>query len=85
MARPFPPKPLRRAKALFVRYSAVEPDHDNVVASFKSIRDGLCARAPHGGNIIVDDRPAVLEAEYRWEPCSRRYGYVSIDVWEVDE
>ena len=83
MARPFPPKPLRRAKALFVRHSAMEPDDDNLRASFKSIRDGLVARRPHNGHIIEDDRPAVLEAEYRWEQCERRYGYVSIDVWEV--
>ncbi len=46
MARPVPPEPLKRARALFVRHSSVEPDGDNLSASFKPLRDGL--RHPEG-------------------------------------
>lgn len=74
-----PPNPLERAKVTFIRRSSMTSDHDNLVASFKHVQDGLI----HAG-IIVDDRPGVIgQPTYRWEQVSPGKGSVVIRVEEI--
>lgn len=73
-----PRTPLKRAKVTFTRHSMREPDYDNLVISFKAIRDGLVK-----GGILEDDNSQVLKSEYRWEKTKKNHGFVSIKVEEI--
>jgi len=76
-----PREPIQKARAVFTRCSSVEPDSDNLAYSFKRIRDALLPK--HSG-IIVDDKPANLEAEYRWEKAKPKHGRVRVYIEAVD-
>jgi Holliday junction resolvase RusA-like endonuclease len=74
-----PSAPLIKALITFTRVSSVEPDYDNLVASFKACMDGL-----RQAKIIVDDKKAnVGRPEYLWEKCKPAHGRVRIKVEEV--
>ena len=79
-SRNLPSKPLSKAEAVFIRHSAREPDYDNMVISFKAIRDGLVK-----AGVLEDDHPRVLKAEYCWQKSSPKNGYVSVLVKEVEQ
>jgi hypothetical protein len=69
-----PEEPMKRAWIACVRLSASEPDHDNLVASFKPAIDGL------KGLVIEDDSPECVTVWYGWEPAKRNQGGVRIGV-----
>ena len=74
-----PPEPLDRAKITCTRYSASEPDFDNLVQSFKSVIDGL-----KDAKIIKDDKSSVIvERKYMWEKTAPKQGRISILVESV--
>lgn len=69
-----PEKPLDRVKMLCERHSTKEPDYDNLVASFKPIRDGLVEMG-----LLIDDKPSILvKCDHRWVKASRGAGKVRI-------
>lgn len=66
-----------RPQVVCVRFSSVEPDHDNGWS--KNPVDRL--RVGHNGlGIIVDDKPKHIELCTRWEPGKRGEGFVYIEV-----
>ncbi len=71
-------EPLKKARIVFTRYSSREPDSDNLAISFKAIRDGLVQ-----AGVIIDDKPSVLEAIYKWQKASPKQGRITIEVYEV--
>jgi Holliday junction resolvase RusA-like endonuclease len=74
-----PPKPLERARITFTRVSSVEPDFDNLAASFKAVLDGL-----RQAQVIVDDKRAnVGRPEYLWRKCKPKDGHVIVEVTSV--
>jgi Holliday junction resolvase RusA-like endonuclease len=75
-----PPKPWKKSRAIFTRFSSVEPDYDNLVISFKAIRDGL-----KKAGVIEDDGPKFLDAVYYWDKVPPKFGKVRIEVWEIKE
>lgn len=75
-----PSVPLSRAQLTFTRHSAVKPDSDNLVTSFKAIRDALI------GILILDDSPRVVgDPVYRWEQAAPGQGRITVEVEEVSE
>lgn len=71
-----PAQPLEQAQITFTRVSSVEPDYDNLVASFKACMDGL-----RQAKVIVDDkRRNVGRPEYLWAKCGQGEGHVIIEV-----
>ena len=71
-----PDKPLERVRMRCERYSTREPDWDNLVASFKPIRDALVEIG-----VMVDDKPSVLIAcEHRWGKAKRGEGRIRVRV-----
>ena len=79
-------EPIERAHVVFIRRSSREPDSDNLIWSFKAVRDLLqpaSKRNPRGLGLIVGDDPQHLEAEYRWEKAPRGKGSVQIEVSEA--
>lgn len=60
-----------------IRFSAVEPDYDNLVASFKPLVDGLVE-----AGILVNDSPSRLTRTYAWCNASRSKGRIRICVKE---
>jgi hypothetical protein len=69
-----PKKPLKKATAVFTRYSPKCPDHENLANSFKACCDGLI------GLVIEDDGPTFLDRYYAWEKAGRGSGKISIVV-----
>ena len=76
-----PKERLVRAFVSCTRYSAARssPDRDNLVASFKPLLDALQY------DVIWEDSPEHMTAEYHWEKCGRGEGRVVIEVTEVGE
>lgn len=73
-----PTKPLARAKLKLTRFSSVEPDYDNLAASFKAVIDGL-----RMAGVILDDRSANIGTpQFSWEKCASRKGKIVVEVWE---
>ena len=71
-----PDEPLKRVRMRCERYSTREPDWDNLVASFKCIRDGLVEVG-----VMVDDKPSVLIAsEHRGAKAKRGEGRIRVRV-----
>ena len=67
-----PEEPLTRVRMRCERFSTREPDWDNLVASFKPIRDGLVEIG-----VMVDDKPSVLiGCEHRWSKAKRGQGRI---------
>jgi len=76
LGRNIPAEPLERAEIACVRFSSSEPDHDNLVASFKPLIDGLVK-----ARVIRDDKPSVIGSpNYTWERCKRGEGRVRVAV-----
>jgi len=73
-----PKKPLQKARGVFVRHSAKEPDFENLAQSFKPIIDGL---VKHG--VLEDDAPKNLERDYQWQKAKRGEGHIEIIVESV--
>lgn len=73
-----PHTPLKKAKLKFIRHSAIAPDFDGIVSSFKHLSDGL-VRA----GILEDDNMSVTGTpEYKWEKVARGSGFIEIFVEE---
>ena len=61
---------LNRAVLSFERHSSVEPDFDNIVASFKGCQDALIK-----AGVIIDDKQAVIgQPSYKWVYRPRKQG-----------
>jgi Holliday junction resolvase RusA-like endonuclease len=75
-----PKSPCEKVKAVFTRHSARECDDDNLVASFKSCRDGI-----KDAGVIEDDTRKRIIAVYRWEKAPQNKGFITIDIEEVLE
>lgn len=74
-----PPAPLQRAKLTLTRHSSSEPDYDGLVASFKSVVDGLV-----DAKVLVNDKPANIGIpEYRWMYERAKLGRITIAIEEV--
>ena len=65
------------ARLTLIRYSAVEPDHDGLVGSFKAVIDGLVKCG-----VIPDDSPDHIKAEYLWEKCPPKKGKIKVRIEE---
>jgi hypothetical protein len=74
-----PTTPLKKAKCEFVRASAFEPDYDNLVISFKAIRDGLV----QAGVLENDKSSNMPDPVYRWECAKRGAGFIRVSVREI--
>ena len=79
MMRGRPAKALDYATLVCTRHSAASgpPDDDNLRASFKPLIDSLTEM-----RVLVDDKPHHMVAEYKWEPCGRGEGHVTIEIRE---
>lgn len=74
-----PKEPLKKATLTLTRRSAVEPDFDGTVSSFKHILDGLV-----DAGVIVDDKPSIIgQPTYKWEKVSKNLGHVHVIVEET--
>ena len=74
-----PPKPLKKARIVFIRYSSIPTDPDNLTSGFKHVLDGLiCARVIENDKYVNIGMP-----EYRWERAKPREGKIRIEVYEV--
>jgi hypothetical protein len=81
-----PPLPLKHAEVTLTRYSSVEPDADNLRASFKPVMDALTARHKHGLAIIEDDAPTCIgHPRVQWRKAKPRFGKIRIQVRELTE
>lgn len=75
--------PFQRARVEIVRYSAQEPDRDNLHGMCKPILDVLqisSKRHPYGVCVIEDDSPDHIDLVVRWEKASPRMGRVVVLV-----
>ena len=73
-----PKEPLKTAKAAFLRCAPGTPmDCDNLAGSFKYVRDALVKNG-----IIIDDKPAVLKAEYHQRKSKRKDKRIEVVVFE---
>lgn len=74
-----PVAPLERANLTLTRISTVEPDYDNLVASFKPVIDGL-----RFAEVLTDDKKKNIGTpDYRWERGKPGKGCVRITVEAV--
>lgn len=75
-----PKTPLERCRIICTRFSSIESDYDNLVASFKPIIDGLI-----DAKIIVNDSSEfVKERSYLWVKAKPKGGKVKVQVEEID-
>lgn len=75
-----PDEPFKKCSLECVRFSARCMDFDNLVASFKSIVDGL-----KDAGVIVDDNPGVIVTrEYRHEKSLLKDQRVLVRVTEIE-
>ncbi len=70
-------KPFTFAKIVYTRKSSAQPDHDNLVHSFKALQDALI------GLVIIDDGPDYITTDHKWEQAPPNNGSVTIEVEEV--
>lgn len=73
-----PAKPWPQARAVFTRYSSVEPDDDGLVHGFKAVRDSLKLYG-----VILDDHPRCLTSTYRWERVPPKRGKIRVEVYPL--
>jgi len=79
--KPLPPERLKCARCTFIRFSAFQPDDDNLRASFKPVRDGLIL-----AGVMANDRPENMpDPIYRWEKCPRNAGRIFVRVEEIHQ
>lgn len=75
-----PVAPLKRAVLTLTRCSAVAPDSDGLVSSFKHVLDGLV-----DAGVLENDRMANIGMpEYRWERAKPGKGFIRIKVQELE-
>ena len=73
-----PKAPLSKAHLTLIRLSAISPDADGLVSSFKHIIDGLVAIG-----VLENDKMANIGMpDYVWEKCSRGKGSIRVIVEE---
>lgn len=82
VGRQRPAQPLERARITLTRCSSREPDHENMAMAAKPIVDALCT-GPGRAQVLVDDRPSVLERVYRWEKAPAGKGKLIVVVEEL--
>lgn len=68
--------PLKKAQLILTRVSAVSPDSDGLVSSFKWVIDGLV----RAGVLVNDGYGNIGMPEYRWEKGSRGQGKIRVVV-----
>jgi hypothetical protein len=74
-----PTLPLEKVKMTYVRVSAREPDHDNLIFSFKHVQDGLVK-----ARIIKDDKPSIItDSHYSWRKGPQKTGHCLITIEEL--
>lgn len=74
-----PPSPLERSILTLTRHSSVEPDPDNLAASFKPVIDGL-----REAGIIVNDRSSNVSIFFRWSYCAPGEKKITVRVEEIE-
>lgn len=74
-----PRAPLERAKLTLTRASAVEPDYDGLVSSFKHIIDALV----EGGILVNDKTENIGKPDYQWVVAARNKGCIKVKIEEV--
>ena len=80
LAGKMPTLPLERASVRYTRYSAAEPDWDNLAASWKPIQDTLVK-----SGLLKDDNPRVIiNVESNWEKIAPREGKIRVEVTELE-
>ena len=72
-----PAEPLQRSAIHLIRYSSVEPDPDNLAASFKPVIDGL-----REAGVIVNDRSENVELRFSWRKAPQNMGMIRVEVRE---
>ena len=81
MLKKRPARPLKKAKLTLTRCSAVQPDFDGLVSSFKHPIDGLKA-----AGVIVDDKMSCIgQPNYQWEKAPPKKGFIRILVESVPD
>jgi hypothetical protein len=71
-----PPRPLKKAHLILTRCSAISPDPDNLVSSFKHCVDGLV-----DARIIENDKlDNISMPDYRWEKTKPKSGKIKVEV-----
>lgn len=73
-----PAEPLQQAALHLTRYSSVEPDPDNLAASFKPVIDGL-----REAGIIENDRSANVALKFSWRKVPPNMGMIRVEVREI--
>ena len=74
-----PPSPLAKAKLTLIRHSSSEPDFDGLVASFKSIIDGLIEC-----RVLENDRMSNIgQPDYKWKKAKPGAGMITVKVEEI--
>lgn len=74
-----PIAPLSKCNIRMVRMTCIEPDYDNLVASYKVVLDALTKN-----RIIIDDNPSViLNQDYYWTKVKRGQKSTLIKIQEV--
>ncbi len=73
-----PKYPLQKSKITVTRFTAQQPDEDNLYASLKSVLDALTKH-----RIIEDDGPQFIELEAKWEYTQQRKGFLKIEIIEL--
>lgn len=74
-----PEESLKRAKLTLTRCSAIEPDFDGLVSSFKHVLDGLVE-----AQVIENDKPSVIgQPAYRWEKAPPKHGKIKVRIEEL--
>lgn len=70
-----PCEPLTKCDVTLTRVSSKEPDTDGLYSSFKSVLDALIHN-----NIIIDDKPSVINLKCLWEKGPPNKGAVKIRI-----
>lgn len=70
-----PAVPLEKACVKLTRFSSVQPDYDNLVASFKPIIDGL-----RYAKVLKDDRMTNFRPECEWIKAPQGLGKIRVEV-----
>lgn len=76
-----PARPLKYARLILMRHSAVSPDADGLVSGFKHIVDGLT----EAGVIQNDKYENIGMPHYLWRKAPQKQGKVTVIVIEADE
>lgn len=73
--------PLTLAQVTITRYSARQPDYDNLVSSGKAILDGLVE-----AQVILDDKQSVIgQPKFEWLYAGPRKGKIKVRVESLEQ